>query len=65
VGLHFFETFSYFQGKSSASSKDSSLFGVSFSDHLKADFSSSGLRCKVVTTNISFFFFFFFPYREK
>ncbi|KAE8125772.1 hypothetical protein FH972_020546 [Carpinus fangiana] len=34
------------EGKSSASSKDSSLFGVSFSDHLKADFSSSGLRCK-------------------
>ncbi|KAK4838688.1 hypothetical protein QYF36_015655 [Acer negundo] len=36
------------EGKSSASSfKDSSLFGVSLSDHhVKADFSSSVLRCK-------------------
>lgn len=35
------------QGKTSASFKDSSLFGVSFSEHAKADFSSSALRCKV------------------
>ncbi|XVF18916.1 hypothetical protein REPUB_Repub11eG0064900 [Reevesia pubescens] len=34
------------EGKSSASFKDSTLFGVSLSDHVKADFSSSALRCK-------------------
>nr|KJB62751.1 hypothetical protein B456_009G433900 [Gossypium raimondii] len=34
------------EGKSGASFKDSSLFGVSLSDHIKADFTSSALRCK-------------------
>ncbi|XP_062011230.1 protochlorophyllide reductase, chloroplastic [Rosa rugosa] len=34
------------EGKSSASFKDSSLFGVSFSENLKADFSSVALSCK-------------------
>lgn len=34
------------EGKSSASFKDSSLFGVSFSEYVKADFNSSALRCK-------------------
>ncbi|XP_021754823.1 protochlorophyllide reductase, chloroplastic-like [Chenopodium quinoa] len=34
------------EGKSTASFKDSSLFGVSLSDYVKADFSSSALRCK-------------------
>ncbi|BBH01825.1 protochlorophyllide oxidoreductase A [Prunus dulcis] len=34
------------EGKSSASFKDSSLFGVSFSDNLKAEFSSVALSCK-------------------
>ncbi|KAJ8764662.1 hypothetical protein K2173_007749 [Erythroxylum novogranatense] len=34
------------EGKSSASFKDSSLFGVSLSDHLKATLSTSALRCK-------------------
>uniref|UniRef100_A0A5B7AHV8 NADPH-protochlorophyllide oxidoreductase n=1 Tax=Davidia involucrata TaxID=16924 RepID=A0A5B7AHV8_DAVIN len=32
--------------KEGASLKDSTLFGVSLSDHLKPDFSSSALRCK-------------------
>lgn len=34
------------EGKGNASLKDSSLFGVSLSDYVKADFSSSALRCK-------------------
>ncbi|KNA07454.1 hypothetical protein SOVF_171730 [Spinacia oleracea] len=34
------------EGKSSASLKESSLFGLSLSDCVKADFSSSALRCK-------------------
>ncbi|KAM1655382.1 hypothetical protein ACFX1Q_008271 [Malus domestica] len=34
------------EGKTSASFKDSSLFGVSFSDNLKAEFSSVALSCK-------------------
>ncbi|KAM7498731.1 hypothetical protein LguiA_023145 [Lonicera macranthoides] len=34
------------EGKSNTSLKDSSLFGVSLSDHLKADFSFSALRTK-------------------
>ncbi|KAK8986345.1 hypothetical protein V6N11_009905 [Hibiscus sabdariffa] len=34
------------EGKSAASFKDSSLFGVSLSDHIKADFTTSALRCK-------------------
>ncbi|XP_010675628.2 protochlorophyllide reductase, chloroplastic [Beta vulgaris subsp. vulgaris] len=34
------------EGKSNASLKDSSLFGVSLSDYVKADFTSSALRCK-------------------
>ncbi|KAJ6423372.1 hypothetical protein OIU84_024338 [Salix udensis] len=34
------------EGKSSASLKESSLLGVSLSDHVKADFSSSALKCK-------------------
>ncbi|NP_001267713.1 protochlorophyllide reductase, chloroplastic [Cucumis sativus] len=34
------------EGKSSVCLKDSSLFGISFSDHLKSEFSSSTLRCK-------------------
>ncbi len=34
------------EGKASASFKDSGLFGVSLSDHVKADFSSSALRSK-------------------
>ena len=38
----------FFQGKASASFKDSGLFGVSLSDHVKADFSSSALRSKVM-----------------
>lgn len=36
------------QGKSTASFKDSSLFGVSLSDHARSDFGCSALRCKVV-----------------
>lgn len=51
-----FWRFSYLQGKCSASSKDSSLFGVSFSELVKADFSSSALRCKVVCNNVNYFF---------
>ncbi|XVF78184.1 hypothetical protein PTKIN_Ptkin14bG0109400 [Pterospermum kingtungense] len=39
-------TFSFPKRKSSASFKDSSLFGVSLSDHVKPDFSSSALTCK-------------------
>ncbi|KAJ6894343.1 hypothetical protein NC652_028185 [Populus alba x Populus x berolinensis] len=34
------------EGKSNASFKDSSLFGVSLSEHVKADFSSCALKCK-------------------
>ncbi|KAK7244342.1 hypothetical protein RIF29_39162 [Crotalaria pallida] len=34
------------EGKSSVSMKDSTLFGLSMSDTLKADFSSCALRCK-------------------
>ncbi|KAJ1402731.1 Short-chain dehydrogenase/reductase SDR [Sesbania bispinosa] len=34
------------EGKSSVSLKDSTLFGLSLSESLKADFSSSALRCK-------------------
>lgn len=34
------------EGKSNVSLKDTSLFGVSLLDHVKADFSSSALRCK-------------------
>ncbi|KAK9688947.1 hypothetical protein RND81_09G024000 [Saponaria officinalis] len=34
------------EGKSSVCLKDSSLFGVSLSDYVKADFSPSALRCK-------------------
>ncbi|KAJ6314203.1 hypothetical protein OIU78_017793 [Salix suchowensis] len=34
------------EGKSSASLKESSLLGVSLSDHVKADFSSSALKFK-------------------
>lgn len=34
------------QGKAIVSMKDNSLFGVSFSDHLKAEFNSSSLRNK-------------------
>lgn len=34
------------EGKYCASFKDSSLFGVPLSDHLRADFSSSALKCK-------------------
>nr|KJB81924.1 hypothetical protein B456_013G167700 [Gossypium raimondii] len=34
------------EGKSSPSFKDSTFFGVSLSEHAKADFSSSALRCK-------------------
>ncbi|TKY49074.1 Protochlorophyllide reductase [Spatholobus suberectus] len=34
------------EGKSSVSLKDSSLFGLSLSEPIKADFSSSALRCK-------------------
>ncbi|GLU23420.1 hypothetical protein SLE2022_394240 [Rubroshorea leprosula] len=34
------------EGKSCSSVKQSALFGVSLSDNLKADFSSSALRCK-------------------
>ncbi|XVF78189.1 hypothetical protein PTKIN_Ptkin14bG0109900 [Pterospermum kingtungense] len=37
-------TFSFPKRKTSASFKDSSLFGVSLSDHVKPDFSSSALR---------------------
>ena len=65
----YFGSSAWLQGKSGSSSKDSTLFGVSFSDHLKADFNSSGLRCKVVTyTNIScslFFLFFFFSFSKE
>lgn len=35
------------QGKSGFSTKDSTLFGFSLSDNLRADLSSSSLRCKV------------------
>lgn len=38
----------FLQGKGSASFKESGLFGVSLSDHVKADFSSSALRNKVM-----------------
>lgn len=34
------------EGKSCSSGKESSLFGVSISENLKADFNSSALRCK-------------------
>lgn len=34
------------EAKLSASLKDSSFFGVSFSDYVKADFASSSLKCK-------------------
>ncbi|XP_059661534.1 protochlorophyllide reductase, chloroplastic-like [Cornus florida] len=34
------------EGKTSSALKDSTLFGVSLSDHVKSDFSSSALRCK-------------------
>lgn len=34
------------EGKPSASFKDSCLFGVSLSDHVKPEFTSAGLRCK-------------------
>ncbi|KAL7228913.1 hypothetical protein ACSBR2_007582 [Camellia fascicularis] len=37
----------WFQGKSSVSLKESSLFGISLSDHVKAESSSSALRFKV------------------
>ena len=59
------EMVSVLQGKSSASFKDSSLFGVSL-DHRKAEFSSAALRCKVSRKEeIIFFFLFFFlgPFR--
>ncbi|PPR83701.1 hypothetical protein GOBAR_AA37008 [Gossypium barbadense] len=36
------------RGKSSPSFTDCTFFGVSLSDHAKADFSSSALRCKNV-----------------
>lgn len=39
------------QAKPSASFKDSCLFGVSLSDHVKPEFTSAGLRCKVSTVN--------------
>lgn len=45
------------QGKSSVCLKDSSLFGISFSDHLKSEFSSSTLRCKVVGASNFLYFF--------
>ena len=46
----------FLQGKCSVSLKDSSLFGISLSDHLKSEFSSSTLRCKVVgVSNFVFF----------
>ncbi|KAL7253178.1 hypothetical protein ACSBR1_007664 [Camellia fascicularis] len=38
----------FHQGKSSVSLKESSLFGISLSDHVKAESSSSALRFKVV-----------------
>ncbi|KAG6607867.1 Protochlorophyllide reductase, chloroplastic, partial [Cucurbita argyrosperma subsp. sororia] len=34
------------EGKSTVCLKDSSFFGISVSDHLKSEFSSSALRCK-------------------
>uniref|UniRef100_A0A6N2NFZ5 NADPH-protochlorophyllide oxidoreductase n=1 Tax=Salix viminalis TaxID=40686 RepID=A0A6N2NFZ5_SALVM len=37
------------EGKSNASFKDSSLFGVSLSEHVKADLSSCSLKCKKST----------------
>lgn len=52
-GLTFF--FFFLQGKSGASFKDSTLFGVSLSDHVKADFNSSAFRCKVGYKTIIFF----------
>jgi hypothetical protein len=45
------------QGKSSASLKESSLLGVSLSDHVKADFSSSTLKWKVATMPVHSCFF--------
>ncbi|KAL7263279.1 hypothetical protein ACSBR1_001451 [Camellia fascicularis] len=36
----------WFQGKSSVSLKDSFLFGISLSDHVKVESSSSALRFK-------------------
>ncbi|KAJ1381741.1 hypothetical protein SESBI_44870 [Sesbania bispinosa] len=39
------------EGKSSVSLKDSTMFGLSLSEPLKADFSSSALRCKVSASN--------------
>lgn len=51
-----FWRFSHLQGKCSASSKDSSLFGVSLSELVKADLSSSALRCQVVCNNVNYFF---------
>ena len=46
------------QGKSSASLKESSLLGVSLSDDVKADFSSSTLKWKVATMPVHSCFFF-------
>jgi hypothetical protein len=46
------------QGKSSASLKESSLLGVSLSDHVKADFSSSTLKWKVATMPVHYCSFF-------
>ncbi|KAK6132713.1 hypothetical protein DH2020_033518 [Rehmannia glutinosa] len=42
------------EGKLSASLKDSGLFGVSLSDYVKADFTSSALQTKAVATTPAF-----------
>ncbi|KAJ6417215.1 hypothetical protein OIU84_003011 [Salix udensis] len=41
------------EGKSNASFKDSSLFGVSLSEHVKADLSSCSLKCKSLQREFS------------
>lgn len=55
-GLTCMWVFFFLQGKSCVCLKDSSFFGISFSDHLKSEFTSSTLRCKVVgASNFVFF----------